>query len=250
MTTSTSTSFARRIETDRKRAELRATFDCNLVTLKAKAKAEVEVAEAKKRMLLEEAKLDAEERLCEKSRDSSSVTSFKFKTGFIVTKNEFLCKPRFNGKNLRNNADDVWPYDGDTYAGRVPIETEPKVLFPAVARSKDPPMASTGALGELSKQSNLNHVSVFEVYLERQRRKEYINLATQIAYDGYNIAYVFYENQIRKLMSESPNVERRLEVLRASCVGEPREMVNLFLAPMKSISTEERIEKTLTRLRD
>ena len=68
LTTSTSKSFARRIETDRKRAELRATFDCNLVKLKAKAKAEaeVEVAEAKKRRLLEEAKLDAEERLCEK----------------------------------------------------------------------------------------------------------------------------------------------------------------------------------------
>ena len=130
LTASTSKSFARRIETDRKRAELRATFDCNLVELMAKAKAaaaaaaaeaeaEVEVAEAKKRMLLEEAKLDAEERLCEKSRDSSSVTSFKFKTGSVVTKNEFSYKPRFSGKNLRNIADDVRPYSGDTCAGRV-----------------------------------------------------------------------------------------------------------------------------------
>ena len=160
LTASKSKNFARRIETDRKRAELRATFDCNLVKLKAKAKAaaaaaaaavaeaEVEVAEAKKRMLLEEAKLDAEERLCEKSRDSSSVTSFKFKTGSIVTKNEFSYKPRFSGKNFRNIADDVWPYGGDTYAGRVPIETEPKVLFPAVARREDPPMALTGASRE------------------------------------------------------------------------------------------------------
>ena len=146
---------------------------------------------------------------------------------------------------MRNIADDVRPYGGDTYAGRVPIETEPKVLFPAVARSEDPPVASTGASREPSGQSNLNHASVFEAYLERHERNEYINLATQIAYDGHNIAYVFYENQIRKLMSESRNVERRLEVLRASCVGEPREMVNLFLVPMKSISTKERIEKGL-----
>ena len=45
--------------------------------------------------------------------------------------------------------------------------------------------------------------SVFEKYLERQGRNEFINLATQIGYDGRNIAFVFYENKFRKLMSES-----------------------------------------------
>ena len=46
-------------------------------------------------------------------------------------------------------------------------------------------------------------------------------------------------------MEESPFEERKLEVLRASCVGQPCEMVNLFCAPMKSMSTSERIEKAL-----
>ena len=50
-------------------------------------------------------------------------------------------------------------------------------------------------------------------------------------------------------MEESPYDERRLEVLRAACVGQPREMVNLFLAPMKNMSTSQRIEKALGRLR-
>ena len=50
-------------------------------------------------------------------------------------------------------------------------------------------------------------------------------------------------------MVESPHEERRLEVLRASCVGQPREMVNLFFAPFKSMSTSERIERALDRLR-
>ena len=89
----------------------------------------------------------------------------------------------------------------------------------------------------------------FEAYLERQGRNEFINLASQIAYDGTNIAFVFYENQIRKLMSESPCDKRRLEVLRASCIGQPREMVNLFTAPMRSMSTVQQIEKALDRLR-
>ena len=50
-------------------------------------------------------------------------------------------------------------------------------------------------------------------------------------------------------MEESPIEERRLEVLRASCVGQPREMVNLFCAPMKNMSTAQRIEKALNRSR-
>ena len=60
-------------------------------------------------------------------------------------------------------------------------------------------------------------------YLERQGRNEFINLASQIAYIGNNIAFVFYENQIRKLINELPHEERRLELHPASSVGQPRE---------------------------
>ena len=70
--------------------------------------------------------------------------------------------------------------------------------------------------------------------IERQDRNEFINLASQMGYDGSNIDFVFNENQIRRLMHESPYDERRLEVLKASCIGQPREMVNLFFAPMRN----------------
>ena len=96
----------------------------------------------------------------------------------------------------------------------------------------------------------LNHEpTIMQTYLERKGRKEYVNLASQIAYNGTNLAFVFYENQIRRLMDESPYPERRFEVLRASCVGQQREMVNLFFAPMKSLSTSQRIKKALDPLR-
>ena len=88
----------------------------------------------------------------------------------------------------------------------------------------------------------------FEAYLERQGRNEFMNLASQIAYDGTNMAFVFYENQIRKLTSESPCDERRLEVLRASCTVQPREIINLFIVPVRSMSTAQQIEKALDRL--
>ena len=90
-----------------------------------------------------------------------------------------------------------------------------------------------------------NNETALHGYLQRQGRNEYINLASQIAYDGQSIGFIFYENQIHRLMNESPYDERRLEVLRASCVGQPREMVNLFCAPMKSINTSQRVEKAL-----
>ena len=65
--------------------------------------------------------------------------------------------------------------------------------------------------------------TILHIYLERQGRNEFINLATKIGYDWKNIAFVFYENQVRRLMEESPYDERRLEVLWASFTGQPRE---------------------------
>ena len=59
-------------------------------------------------------------------------------------------------------------------------------------------------------------------YIERQDSNEFINLASQIGYDGSYINIVFYENQIWRLMHQSPYDERRLQVLRASCIGQPR----------------------------
>ena len=86
-------------------------------------------------------------------------------------------------------------------------------------------------------------------YLEWQGRNEYVSLASQVGYDGTNIAFVFFENQVHLLMDESPYDERRIEVLRASCIRQPRERVNIFCAPMKSMTTSQRIEKGLGRLR-
>ena len=73
-----------------------------------------------------------------------------------------------------------------------------------------------------------NDDSIFKAYLDRQGRNEYVNLASQIGYDGKNIAFVFYENQIRKLMNESHCDDRKLEALRASCLGQPRKWLIFF----------------------
>ena len=98
----------------------------------------------------------------------------------------------------------------------------------------------------VASESNPN--AALNAYLKRQGRNEYINLATQVGYDGANIAFVFFKNQVRRLMNDSPYDERKLEVLRAACVGQPREMVNLFCASMKSMTSAQHIENALDRL--
>ena len=56
---------------------------------------------------------------------------------------------------------------------------------------------------------NVNEVAnnndlILRTYLDRQVRNEYITLASQIRYDGNNIAFVFYENQIRRVNEQEP----------------------------------------------
>ena len=51
----------------------------------------------------------------------------------------------------------------------------------------------------VASESNPN--AALNAYLVRQGRNEYINLATQVGYDGANIAFVFFENQVHRLMN-------------------------------------------------
>ena len=145
----------------------------------------------------------------------------------VETKPHFACNTNFDIST------DARPRDRDTRAG---INLAP---YDEIEMR----------INQRRSSASLNNETALHESLQRQGRNEYINLASQIAYDGQNIAFIFYENQICRLINESPYDERRLEVLRASCVGQPREMVNLFCAPMKNITTSQRIEKALGRLR-
>ena len=127
-------------------------------------------------------------------------------------------------------------------------ETKPKVEWTCRA---DPGLRPAASLQRQETAAYLVTANTmgFEAYLERQGRNEFINLVSQIAHCGTNIDFVFYENQIRKLMSESPGDERRLEFLRAFYISQSCETVNLFIASLRSMSTAQQIEKALDRLR-
>ena len=102
----------------------------------------------------------------------------------------------------------------------------------------------------LSHTPLLSESAIRQTYLDRQGRNEYVNLASHIVYNGTNLAFVFYKNQIWHLIDESPYPEGCFEVLGAFCVGQPRAMIKLIFAPMRTLATYQRIEKALARFRE
>ena len=259
---------ARQIKLELKRAELEANHKLALAqaqaqAAQAQAQAQAAQAQAEARRCIEEARLDAEEKLLTLSecgsvavsRGRRSASSSQRVEGLLVTAERHLDMQTFREMRQGEIGDgspdfNFWPVN----MGSAPHPTQSVEQVQPNAKetfreSAPIPLTPSGNNVPVFPAQNDVGESTLKTYLDRQGRNEFINLASQISYDGKNIAFVFFENQIRKLMAESPYDERRLEVLRASCVGQPREMVNLFLAPMKNMSTSQRIEKALDRLR-
>ena len=88
-------------------------------------------------------------------------------------------RPAFNKRNMRNDK---------------PISQNNEI------KSDENNYSSRGRTNGMSESSEV----ALHTYLEKQGRNKYINLASQIGYDGTNSASIFYENQIRRLIDESP----------------------------------------------
>ena len=249
------------IDLDEKRAELNAAFELAKAR-EVKALADAEIAETLAKLRLEEAKINAEQRRIACSQRGSPVTassrsrvSSRRKAG-SEKKQSSKAELNLNARSSKLHGISIPRSNVDQYKKDASIiRTEQWVNSLTTCDERnvnyneiEDTVPKTVIAPSNSLPSVQAHSAVHQ-YLERQGRNEFINLASQIAYNGNNIAFIFYENQIRKLMHESPLEERRLEVLRASCVGQPREMINLFFAPLKGMTTGQRIEKALERLR-
>ena len=258
----------RQIELAKRRTELKASFEL-AEAREAKARAEAAKAQAKAEMLaklrIEEARIEAEEKLIACSERGSVAASRRSRTkslhastsGSTTTRAgrcEFGTNAGFrkisNSKTLKTKQAESKSFL-ISHLSKQPDEAFAKERTKSWMQnvSNSVPISKSAVCVSSEVAPHVDPTSVVHNYLEREGRNEYINLTSQINYNGSNIAFVFYENQIRKLMEESPFEERRPEVLRASCVGELREMVNLFFAPFKNMMTQQRIDRALERLR-
>ena len=221
ISTASSKMLARQIEIDRKRVELKAIRERDRAMAEADAAAAKAKADADAKFLVEEAKLEAEEKYIELSERGSSVTSSRRGKCSLVSRcrNTETTKLsevmwRYSERDARKSLEGnfVSLRTNRTSCGTRFEETKPKVVLPSQTAF---PVSGASLQHAKLDTNSADNTRVFEAYLERQGRNEFINLAAQIGYDGNNIAYVFYENQIRKLMAESPCDERKLEILRA-----------------------------------
>ena len=208
----------RQIDLAKRRAKLKASFE---LAEAREARARAEAAKAQDRsekgemlakLRIEEARIEAEEKLIACSERGSVAASRRSRTkslhtltsgstttgagrsefgtdaGFRKTSNSetlktkqaesksclisHLSKPR--DEAFVNERTKSWIQD---VSNSVPISKGAVCVSSEVAPPVDP-------------------TSVVHNYLERQGRNEYINVASQINYNGSNIAFVFYENQI------------------------------------------------------
>ena len=272
---SSRSSAARRIELKCKRASLLAIRDLEKSKAEAEAKVKETEAEAEAKFRIEEAKLAAEERFIALSAPGLSEAGSR-RSAFKVVEREKIsasCPQERNfeqyiqvdKKTVRARPEASIPKP--LYNPSGPVETKFFVNpgHPNFIKWREPRGRHINDVDATSwfahfrpERTNSDYVAgdsrilndhVFQTYLDRQNRKEYINLASQMSFNGDNIAFVFFKNQIQKLMNQCPISERRLEVLRAAYVGQPCEMVNLFFGPMRGLSTSERVEKALERLK-
>ena len=205
ISTASSKMLARQIEIDRKRVELKAIRERDLAMAEADAVAAVAAAAAAKakadadaKFLVEEAKLEAEEKYIALLERGSSVTSSRGGKCSLVSRCRNTETPKLSEVMWRDSEREAQKsLDGNfvssrtnwTLCGTRFEETKPKAVLPSQTAFP----VSGASLQHLKLDTNTaDHTKVFEAYLERQGRNDFINLAAQIGYDGNNIAYVFY----------------------------------------------------------
>ena len=196
----------------------------------AKAQEAAIEAETKARFSIEEAKLEAELKLLELSERGSSVASKSaLRVRSIKGSNKGSAIGAVPHISFSVNRDSREFYDGVVTA----LDVCPEVSMPFGSQNSkyqktkpyltfeedqteikqrpfekaSPQEIESTRFESLPRRSKADSSAcaeeIFKSYLDRQGRNEHVNLASEIGYDGNNIAFVFYENQVRRLMSES-----------------------------------------------
>ena len=208
---------------DRDRAAAKAAAEAEAAAAAAAAEAKAE-ADAEARFRIERAKLDAQEELIALSERGSSIASWlkttprgghKLSNGAITKsfldtqfnrKKETLkgsevagsskpVKPIFAlyPENRSDNQADRkrWDYVNDSNC--VDFNRRSTKVFDVININEALPRVACNTAQLCESPVEVSEKSVFKEYLDRQGRNEYINLVTQIGYNGHNIACVFYE---------------------------------------------------------
>ena len=89
---------------------------------------------------------------------------------------------------------------------------------------------------------------VERTYEVSNTRKDFLDEAVLIGYDGVNMPYVMFYNQIMNLMSRCPYQDRRLPLLRAACVRTASQTIAVVISDTPGLNDDAKIKMALDRL--
>ena len=78
-------------------------------------------------------------------------------------------------------------------------------------------------------------------------RKDFLDEAVLIGYDGTNMPYVMFYNQIMTLMARCPYPERKLPILRAACVRSAAQTIAVVISDTPGFNDNTKIAMGLSR---
>ena len=79
-------------------------------------------------------------------------------------------------------------------------------------------------------------------------RKDFLDEAVLIGYDGTNTPYVMFYNQIMNLLARCPYSDRKLPLLRAACLHTASQTNAVFISDNPGFDDDSIINMALNRL--
>ena len=80
-------------------------------------------------------------------------------------------------------------------------------------------------------------------------RKDFLDEAVLICYDGTNMPYIMFYNQISNLMDRCTYPDRKLALLRASCVRSASQTIAVVISDTPGLKDDVKVNMALNRLR-
>ena len=79
-------------------------------------------------------------------------------------------------------------------------------------------------------------------------RKDFLDEAVLIVYDGTNMPYVMFYNQIINLLARCPYSDRKLPLLRAACLHTAAQTIAVVISDTPGFDNDAKINMALNRL--
>ena len=153
-----------------------------------------------------------------------------------------------------------WMRTGDTTVGRPRVETELSMpgdqgreqrCLPGFEGVNPIPFGYAAEVGHGTSETQRQHGITREIHQGPETlcsRKDFLDEAVLIGYDGTNMPYVMFYNQIMNLLNRCYFSDRKLALLRAPCVRMAAQTVAVVISDTHGFKDDIKTNMALNRL--